>query len=68
MKQKKSINNIFYERRIVMKKMVTKAMSVMFLFALAVTLNAGVVGTIPQGDDGGIMPLHDLELDTEIEF
>lgn len=51
-----------------MKKMVTKAMSVMFLFALTVTLNAGVVGTIPQGDNGGIAPLHDMDLETELLF
>lgn len=42
-----------------MKKMFKKAMGVMFLFALTVTLNAGVIGTIPQGDDDGIMPMHD---------
>lgn len=51
-----------------MKKMVTKAMSVMFLFALAVTLNAGVVGTIPQGDDGGISVLSDMPSPSDFEF
>lgn len=51
-----------------MKKAVKKAMSIMFLLALTVTLNAGVVGTIPHGDDGGIAPMHDMELDTDIHF
>ncbi len=48
-----------------MKKAVKKAMSVMFLLALTVTLNAGVVGTIPQDDNGGIAPLHDEEIGNE---
>lgn len=43
-----------------------KAMSVMLLLALTFTLNIGVVGTIPQGDNGGIAPLHDLEVETEV--
>lgn len=42
-----------------MKKAFKKAMSVMFLLALTVTLNAGVVGTIPQDDNGGIAVLSD---------
>ncbi|MDE6620095.1 MAG: hypothetical protein K2K74_06335 [Lachnospiraceae bacterium] len=41
-----------------MKNAVKKIMSIMFLLALTVTLNAGVVGTIPQGN-GGISPLSD---------
>lgn len=51
-----------------MKKMVTKAMSVMFLFALTVTLNAGVVGTIPQGDEGGIAVMSDEPSYTDIQW
>lgn len=51
-----------------MKKAVKKAMSIMFLLALTVTLNAGVVGTIPHGDDGGIAPLSDDLPYTEIQF
>lgn len=51
-----------------MKKMVTKAMSVMFLLALTVTLNAGVVGTIPQVDEGGISVLSDVPGPTELEW
>lgn len=43
-----------------MKKAVQKAMSVMLLLALTVTLNAGVIGTIPQVDDGGIAPMSDM--------
>lgn len=43
-----------------------KAMSVILLLALTFTLNIGVVGTIPQGDNGGIAPLHDLDLDTDL--
>lgn len=42
-----------------MKNAVKKAMSVMFLLALTVTLNAGVVGTLPQVDDSGVAPLSD---------
>lgn len=49
-----------------MKKAFKKAMSVMFLLALTVTLNAGVIGTIPQGEDDGIIPMHDLDLDTDL--
>ncbi|MDE6219141.1 MAG: hypothetical protein K2G51_01680 [Lachnospiraceae bacterium] len=51
-----------------MKNAVKKAMSVMFLLALTVTLNAGVVGTIPQGDDGGIAPMSDIPSPTEFEW
>lgn len=51
-----------------MKKIVTKAMSVMFLFALTVTLNAGVVGTIPQGDDSGIAVMSDEPSYTDIQW
>lgn len=43
-----------------MKKAVKKAMSVMLLLALTVTLNAGVVGTLPQVDNGGIAPMSDM--------
>lgn len=42
-----------------MKKAVKKAMSVMLLLALTVTLNAGVFGTFPQGDNGGISVMSD---------
>lgn len=51
-----------------MKKAVKKAMSVMLLLALTLTLNAGVVGTFPQVDDGGIAPLSDDLPYTEIQF
>ena len=51
-----------------MKKAFKKAMSVMFLLALTVTLNAGVVGTIPQGDNGGITVLSDEPSPTEFHF
>lgn len=50
-----------------MKRAIKKAMSVMFLLALTVTLNAGIIGTVPQIDDG-IAPQHDLEIDVEIEY
>lgn len=42
-----------------MKKVIKKAMSIMFLLAITVTLNTGVVGTLPQVDNGGIAPLSD---------
>ena len=51
-----------------MKKAVKKAMSIMFLLALTVTLNASVVRSIPQNDDTGIVPMHDLDIDTEIRW
>ena len=51
-----------------MKKAVKKAMSVMLLFSLTVTLNAGVVGTLPQVDGGGVAPLSDAEPVTEFHF
>lgn len=51
-----------------MKKAVKKAMSVMLLLALTVTLNAGVVGTLPPVDDGGIAPLSDDLPFTDIHF
>lgn len=51
-----------------MKKAVKKAMSVMLLLALTVTLNAGVVGTLPQGDDGGIAVMSDEPGPTAIEY
>lgn len=52
-----------------MKKFVKKAFNVMLLLALTLTLNAGVVGTIPQTDDeAGIMPMHDLDLDSEFHI
>lgn len=49
-----------------MKKAVKKAMSVMLLLALTLTLNAGVVGTFPQVGDGGIAPLSDEPPITDI--
>lgn len=51
-----------------MKKAVKKAMSVMLLLVLTVTLNAGVFGTFPQGDNGGIAPLSDELGPTEFEY
>lgn len=42
-----------------MKKAIKKAMSIMFLLAITVTLNTGVVGTLPQVDNGGISTLSD---------
>ncbi|MDE6054913.1 MAG: hypothetical protein K2G55_14400 [Lachnospiraceae bacterium] len=51
-----------------MKKAVKKAMSVMLLFALTVTLNAGVVGTLPQVDNGGVAPLSDIPGPTGFEY
>lgn len=51
-----------------MKKSVKKAMSIMFLLALTVTLNAGVVGTIPHGDDGGIAVMSDMPSPPAFEF
>lgn len=51
-----------------MKKTVKKAMSVMLLLALTVTLNAGVVGTLPPVDDNGIAPLSDDLPFTDIHF
>lgn len=51
-----------------MKKAVKKAMSVMLLLALTVTLNAGVVGTFPSGDEGGIAPMSDEAGPTEIQY
>lgn len=51
-----------------MKKTVKKAMSVMFLLALTVTLNAGVVGSLPPVDDGGIAPMSDEPSPTELHF
>lgn len=53
---------------IIMKKIVKKALSVMFLLALTVTLNAGVVGTLPQIDESGISPLSDMPSPTAIEY
>lgn len=51
-----------------MKKAVKKAMSVMLLLALTLTLNAGVVGTFPQVGDGGIAPLSDVPGPGGIEY
>lgn len=51
-----------------MKKAVKKAMSVMLLLALTVTLNAGVFGTFPQGGDGGIAPMSDMPGPTDFEI
>ena len=51
-----------------MKKAVKKAMSVMLLFALTVTLNVGIVGTLPQIDNGGISVMSDEPSPTEIEY
>lgn len=36
-----------------------KAMSVILLLALTLTLNTGVIGTIPPVDNGGIAPMSD---------
>lgn len=44
-----------------MKKTFKKAMSVMLLLTLTLTLNAGIWGTFPQFGDGGIAPLSDAE-------
>ena len=44
------------------------AMSVILLLALTITLNAGVVGTFPQGDNGGIVPLSDMPSPGAIQF
>lgn len=51
-----------------MKNAVKKVMSVMLLFALTVTLNAGVIGTLPQVDNGGITVMSDMESPTAIEY
>lgn len=51
-----------------MKKAVKKIMSVMLLLALTVTLNAGVIGTLPPVDDGGVAPLSDDTPFTEFQF
>lgn len=51
-----------------MKKAFKKAMSVMFLLALTVTLNVGAIGTIPQGDNGGIAVMSDEPGPTAFEF
>lgn len=51
-----------------MKKAVKKAMSVMLLLALTVTLNAGVFGSFPQVGEGGIAPLSDDTPMTEFQF
>lgn len=51
-----------------MKKAVKKAMSVMFVLALTLTLNAGVIGTLPQVNDGGIAPMSDMPGPTDIQF
>ncbi len=45
-----------------------KAMSVILLLALTITLNAGVVGTFPQGDNGGIAVMSDEPPITELHF
>lgn len=45
-----------------------KAMSVILLLALTITLNAGVVGTFPQGDNGGIVPLSDMPSPGAIQY
>ncbi len=44
---------------IFMKKVVNKAINVMFLLALTVTLNAGFMGSFSPADDNGISPLSD---------
>ncbi len=51
-----------------MKKAVKKAMSVMFVLALTLTLNAGVIGTLPQVNDGGIAPMSNMPGPTGIEY
>ena len=45
-----------------------KAMSVILFLALTITLNAGVVGTFPQGDNGGIAVMSDEPPITELHF
>lgn len=51
-----------------MKKVLKKAMSVLLLLGLTVTLNAGVIGTIPPVDEGGISVLSDEPSYTDIQF
>lgn len=51
-----------------MKKVIKKAMSIMFLLAITVTLNTGVVGTLPQVDNGGIAPMSDMPSPTDIQY
>lgn len=51
-----------------MKKVIKKAMSIMFLLAITVTLNTGVVGTLPQVDNGGIAPLSDMPGPTGFDY
>ena len=53
-----------------MKKAVKKALSVMLLFALTVTLHAGVIGTLPSVGDGngGISVLSDEEGPIVIQY
>ncbi len=51
-----------------MKKAVKKAMSVMFVLALTLTLNAGVIGTLPQVNDGGISVMSDMPSPTGFQY
>lgn len=51
-----------------MKKVLKKAMSVLLLLGLTVTLNAGVIGTLPPVDEGGISVLSDDTPFTEFQF
>lgn len=50
-----------------MKSVMKKAMSVMLLLALTVTLNAGFIGTIPR-TGGGISPMSDMPGPTDFQF
>ncbi|MDE6983741.1 MAG: hypothetical protein K2O99_04290 [Lachnospiraceae bacterium] len=51
-----------------MKKVLKKAMSVLLLLGLTVTLNAGVIGTLPPVDEGGISVLSDEPSPSELHF
>ncbi|MDE6917380.1 MAG: hypothetical protein K2P39_11355 [Lachnospiraceae bacterium] len=51
-----------------MKKVLKKAMSVLLLLGLTVTLNAGVIGTIPPVDESGISVMSDIPSPTEFEW
>lgn len=69
-----TVNPIIYfylftkEGTITMKKAIKKAMSIMFLLAITVTLNTGVVGTLPQVDNSGIAPMSDMPSPTDIQY
>jgi hypothetical protein len=52
----------FLERRFTMKKL----MNVVLLAALVFTLNADFFGGLPQIDDYGVTPMHDLDPNTDL--